>query len=358
MSKVFLSYRRDDSAGYAQAIYNQLVQRFSKDRVFMDVDTIEPGVDFVRVIEKAVGECDVLVALIGKRWVGGEASATSRLDNAKDFVRLEISTALARDIRVIPVLLDGMAMPDEDILPAGLRPIARRHAIEISNTRFNFDVERLITAVQSALGETGKSQRENTSAGRTDEHVTRKPQLFAALSTPLMYGMVAGLVLIILSLAIWWPKRQQTERVETEPPKETVVSAPEKKPEGQKTIIEQSPSSSVTLGTQDSRTREISPSARMVGQWKADVVEDGVPIQIRWNIRSNGSTTYNFITPNGTIIKNGGWRYSDGGMYEELADGGRAQSTIRWINSNAFELTIVDNGIPMYSGLKRMYYRQ
>ena len=118
MSKVFISYRRDDSSGYAHAIHSQLVQHFSKDQVFMDVDTMDPGVDFVRAIEKAVGECDVLVALIGKRWAGGEPGGTSRLDNAKDYVRLEVSTALARDIRVIPVLVDGMTMPNEDSLPS------------------------------------------------------------------------------------------------------------------------------------------------------------------------------------------------------------------------------------------------
>jgi formylglycine-generating enzyme required for sulfatase activity len=150
MSKVFISYRRDDSAGYAHAIHSRLVQHFSKDQVFMDVDTVEPGVDFVRAIEKAVGECDVLVVLIGKRWVG-EPGGTSRLDNTKDYVRLEVSTALARDIRVIPVLVDGMTMPNEDSLPPPVQPITRRNAIEISNTRFNYDVEQLVTAVRKVL---------------------------------------------------------------------------------------------------------------------------------------------------------------------------------------------------------------
>jgi TIR domain len=154
MSKVFISYRRDDSAGYAHAIHSRLVQHFSKEKVFMDVDTLEPGVDFVRAIEKAVGECDVLVALIGKRWVGSETGGASRLDNARDYVRLEVSTALARDIRVIPVLVDGMTMPHEDSLPSPVQLIIRRNAIEISNTRFNYDVEQLITAVRKILDET------------------------------------------------------------------------------------------------------------------------------------------------------------------------------------------------------------
>lgn len=235
MSKIFISYRRDDSAGYAQAIYSRLAQDFSKDRLFMDVDTIEPGVDFERVIEKAVGECDVLVAVIGKRWVGGEASGTSRLDNAKDYVRLEISTALARDIRVIPVLVDGMTMPSEDILPAPLRPITRRHAIEISNTRFNFDVERLITAVRRVPTEGGEIKRENTSASPSEQHVTRKPKSFALRR--LIYGVAtAGVAVIILSLTIWWTKRQepkQTDKLEPHKQMGASVRKPKKaKPTG------------------------------------------------------------------------------------------------------------------------------
>src|SRR5262249_5810362 len=135
-------------------------------QVFMDVVTMEPGVDFVRAIEKAVGECDVLVALIGKRWVGGEAGGASRLDNTKDYVRLEVSTALARDIRVIPVLVDGMTMPNEDSLPSSVQPITQRNAIEVSNTRFNFDVDRLITAVRKILDETEAKREPNREAER------------------------------------------------------------------------------------------------------------------------------------------------------------------------------------------------
>src|SRR5262245_2003077 len=193
MSKVFISYRRDDSSGYAHAIYRELLQHFSKDRLFMDVDTVKPGVDFVRVIEEAVGECDVLVALIGKRWVGGEPGNTSRLENEKDYVRLEVSTALARDIHVIPVLVDGMTMPSEDILPVPLRPLTRRNALDITNTRFNFDVERVVTAVRKILDATEGRAKAVPSPWRR-------------------YGPVAAavaVVLILFSFVFWWPKAQE-----------------------------------------------------------------------------------------------------------------------------------------------------
>ena len=305
MSKIFISYRRDDSAGYAHAVYSQLVQHFSKDQLFMDVDTVEPGVDFVRVIEEAVGESDVLVALIGKRWVGGESGGTSsRLDKEKDYVRLEVSTALARDIRVIPVLVDGMTMPSENILPAPLQPLTRRNAIEISNTRFNFDVERLITAVRKILDEAEAQRKadEENQKRIEEERISaqRKAEQWHTVTDMLRkteaeglheqerqrleeeargkaddekregihqevpnlwrtYGPVAAAVAVVLILfsVFWWPKLRESPKKEEDgqkesikeaaivrpqpPPKESGASAPEDKPEAQKEIIKQPP---------------------------------------------------------------------------------------------------------------------
>ena len=170
MSKVFISYRRDDAAGYAHAIQSQLLQHLSRDQVFMDVDTVEPGLDFVHAIEHAVSECDVFVAVIGKRWLGAESSGIPRLNNAKDYVRLEVSTALSRDIRVIPVLVDGMAMPEEESLPSVMQPITRRNALEISNTRFRYDVDQLITAVRRILDASETKRKADQEQERTRAH--------------------------------------------------------------------------------------------------------------------------------------------------------------------------------------------
>jgi hypothetical protein len=108
---IFISYRRDDAAGYARAIYDQFVQHFSAQRVFIDVDAIEPGLPFDEAIERAVAKCDILLAIIGRRWFDRQTDTTSRLNDPKDFVRLEIAAALSRNVRVIPVLLDGAACP-------------------------------------------------------------------------------------------------------------------------------------------------------------------------------------------------------------------------------------------------------
>ena len=168
MSKgqIFISYRREDSGGYTRAIYDQLVQRFSKARVFMDVDAIEPGLAFDEVIDQAVGHCEVLLVMIGKRWMDSRGDAGPRLNDPKDLVRVEIAAALSRNIRVIPILLDGAIMPSATALPEPLRGLAKRNAIDISNTRFDSDLERLVEAVGKALGQPGSTRLRGLVTGR------------------------------------------------------------------------------------------------------------------------------------------------------------------------------------------------
>jgi len=112
MNGIFISYRRDDSAGHAGRLFDRLVARFGKRAVFMDVEGIEAGVDFVETIEMAVGGCDVLLAVIGRSWLDSrDSEGKRRLDDDQDFIRLETSAALARNVRVIPVLVEGARMP-------------------------------------------------------------------------------------------------------------------------------------------------------------------------------------------------------------------------------------------------------
>jgi len=151
--QIFISYRREDSAGYARALYDRLVQHFSKERIFMDVDAIEPGLPFDEAIKRAVDQCEVLLVVIGRRWMDKQAGMQPRIHDPKDFVRLEIAAALSRNIRVVPVLLDGAGMPSEEELPEPLRALARRNALEVSNSRFGPDTEKLIRSVRKALGE-------------------------------------------------------------------------------------------------------------------------------------------------------------------------------------------------------------
>jgi hypothetical protein len=106
--QIFISYRREDSSASAGRVYDRLNGHFPSNRIFIDVDNIAPGVDFVKAIEKSVRSCDVLISVIGKHWLTStDEDGKRRLENTDDFVRLEIATALKRGIRVIPVLVDG-----------------------------------------------------------------------------------------------------------------------------------------------------------------------------------------------------------------------------------------------------------
>jgi hypothetical protein len=144
-SRIFISYRRDDTAGWAGRLYDRLGQHFHKSNIFMDVDTIEPGLEFAEVIQNSVASCNVLIALIGRRWLeSSDSTGQRRLDNPDDYVRLEITAALERKIRVIPVLVQGSAMPATKDLPDALKPLTRRNALQMDETRFDHDVAKLI----------------------------------------------------------------------------------------------------------------------------------------------------------------------------------------------------------------------
>lgn len=158
-SRIFISYRRGTSSAHAGRLADRLSAEFGGDYVFMDVDTIEPGADFVDHIEDAVGNCDVLIALIGDEWLEcRDDQGHRRLDDPEDFVRLEVGAGLERDIRVVPVLVEGAAMPRADELPEPLRRLARRNALEVTDTRWRHDVGRLIEAVHKVLEGTRPAQ--------------------------------------------------------------------------------------------------------------------------------------------------------------------------------------------------------
>src|SRR5438477_6857131 len=151
-AKLFINYRRDDTAPYAGRLYDRLIAHFGEDQVFIDIDQIEPGEDFVEVIHRKVGTCDIAIVAIGPNWLHvTDASGKRRLDDEEDFVRMEIVSALQRKIRVIPVLVGGARMPRKQDLPEALAPLSRRNAIELSETRFHADVNQLIEAIEKSF---------------------------------------------------------------------------------------------------------------------------------------------------------------------------------------------------------------
>ena len=154
MSLIFISYRREDSAGYAGRLHEALERRFGRGQVFRDAETLEPGQDFVEAINARLRRCRVCLVLIGQEWLNArDAAGRRRLDHEHDYVRLEIAAALARpDVVVIPVLVEDEKMPADTDLPDAIRPLSRRHAVSLRDESWDFDVDRLEKGLRKAIG--------------------------------------------------------------------------------------------------------------------------------------------------------------------------------------------------------------
>jgi hypothetical protein len=195
MSGIFISYRREDSAPYAGRLYDRLSARFGAETVFMDVDDIKPGANFVSSIEQKIAAYDVLIVVIGKHWLSSKDSAGAlRLQDARDFVRLEIASSLRRKILIIPALVAGAGMPRAPELPDALAELAERQAVELSDKDFARDVELVIEAVEKVRGSKEKRPPAEEDAAKRGPRKT--------------IGWAALLPLALLAaLGIWqWPR--------------------------------------------------------------------------------------------------------------------------------------------------------
>jgi hypothetical protein len=148
MATIFVSYRREDASGHAGRLVDRLTARFGEDRVFMDVQDIQPGDRFGQSIDETIARCDCVLAVIGPRWL---QMVQERAATGEDFVHREIAAALKRDLTVIPVLVGGARMPAARQLPPGLAPLAHRHAVEIRDERFEDDVGQLTQSLARQL---------------------------------------------------------------------------------------------------------------------------------------------------------------------------------------------------------------
>jgi hypothetical protein len=231
-ANIFINYRREDSSGHAGRLFDALSVHFAG-RLFMDIDTLEPGVDFVEAIEQAVGSCEVLLVVIGREWLAvKDAAGHRRLDDPADFVRLEVESALARKIRVIPVLVQDAPMPRAEELPPSLARLARRNAIEISDARWAYDVDRLARTIQDIL----EAQEASAPApAAVPEGATLPPAPVApavaakALGPQVWLLSLVALVLVagIVLASVLWIRRAPDDRAPIRRAKlEGVVTAP------------------------------------------------------------------------------------------------------------------------------------
>jgi hypothetical protein len=172
--RIFLSYRREDAAGYAGRLYDALAARFGSESVFMDVDAIEVGSDFGEEIDRALADCDVAVAVIGRGWLSATAAdGRRRLDDPDDVLRLELERALAHDLVVIPALVQGAQLPAAEELPPPLAPLVRRQAIALRDDAWRDDVARLLGRLES-VGRRAEGQAA-APAGRRRARLRRGP---------------------------------------------------------------------------------------------------------------------------------------------------------------------------------------
>lgn len=154
LGRIFISYRREDTAYPAARLFDLLVAHYGEGQVFKDVDTIRPGKDFARVIKSAVESCSVLLALIGGQWLSvTDNNGERRIDCPDDYVRLELQTALSRDILVIPVLAGALRMPSAEELPNCLVKLAVRQAHTLDPVHFDSDTDELLAVLDQAFAE-------------------------------------------------------------------------------------------------------------------------------------------------------------------------------------------------------------
>jgi len=220
MPVIFISYRREDSAGHAGRLFDRLRQHFGSDRVFLDVVGIEAGVDFVETIDQAVGSCDVLLAVIGREWLTcHDKQGRRRLDEPNDFIRTEITSALKRNVRVVPVLVEGAEMPPTDELPEELKRLTRRQAVELRDSRWDADVEALIAALARDTAGAGKD-RSRPAPPRARGESAGTEQEGKPVRRGLLWGigaLVAALIGVGVALSLWPPSGPKPRPVEPTP---------------------------------------------------------------------------------------------------------------------------------------------
>ncbi|WP_162944512.1 toll/interleukin-1 receptor domain-containing protein [Flavisolibacter nicotianae] len=256
--KIFISYRVQDTAGETGRLVDALKQHFTDDQIFMDIENLEPGADFTVAIENSLDTCDVFLAIIGPHWVGDRDGQPLRINEANDWVRMEVSTALRRNIRVVPVLVDGGTLPKPEQLPPDLQSLLRRQTFEISNRRWRYDTDQLIDFLIKSMGIPPLKA----------QHTPSSIQEFKKRKTWMYIG--AGFILAIVSLAIigyYMEKDKGPEKAA-----EQTQSGFQK---GVSKTVDEAPATNQSNDPATSNTEsETTSNANLAGTW--DEVDEGV----------------------------------------------------------------------------------
>ena len=349
MSGIFISYRRQDSAGFTRTLGKKLAERYGADSIFRDLEDIEAGDDFVEAIEEAVSSCQVLLAIIGPHWsMMKNDQGVRRLDNPNDFVRLEIETALKRGIPVIPVTVNGAAWPPAEALPVSMQKLLRYQAHDLSDKqgRWDYDVDQLQKRLDKIDDIEPVKSLDQTQARKS----TFNAKLFLGLGT---------LIIAVLALSNFIPDQdtstgvnpaqEETDLVET-PKQEVIVREAIVKPDNkidhdhdkqqkEEPVREESEPSGSTVVSQEKNNEP--------------VAEKTVPRQQKINTVDRTSKEY--YTGEKLIDISGNWRDRWGVMhYVEMTDNNHFIATSEGvvaegvINGKQIEFVTSDGGFGKY----------
>jgi hypothetical protein len=219
MSATFISYRRNDSAGHTGRLYDHLCKALGEDSVFRDIDTIKPGTDFVEAVREGIQRCSTLLVVIGNQWLTAEDDSGRRLDHPLDYVRLEICSALKQGIQVIPVLVEGAKMPDQTDLPEEISSLARLQALQLSDDRWDYDIGRLISALDKPAKEKQQTTSHNLSHSEKQQLVQDDTHTPASDDTEVrnrhwFTGAIAILFVLIGGMTVWaWYEKPKDKSV-------------------------------------------------------------------------------------------------------------------------------------------------
>jgi hypothetical protein len=217
MTKITISYRRGDSMDITGRIFDRLTSRYGRDAVFRDIDNIPPGLDFREQIRASIDGSDVLMAVVGPRWMGGDRHGQPRIRAETDYVRVEVEAALNRHIPVIPLLVGGADMPEPSKLPDDIREFAYRNAVQIDSGRdFDHHMNGLIRATDKILFSAVPTQpsvpEASTISGIIDRRASESEAKTTHQTTPagsapqssLFLPVVGGVMTVIGLMHVGW----------------------------------------------------------------------------------------------------------------------------------------------------------
>ncbi|SDA83728.1 TIR domain-containing protein [Algoriphagus alkaliphilus] len=196
--KIFISYRREDTSGESGRLKDKLEQIFGQENIFYDVETLEAGLNFDQSIAKALNDSKVLLAMIGPHWLKvSDSTGTKRIQKPDDWVRKEIAEALKRELRVIPVLVNGAEMPDSDELPDDLKELSLKHAQELTSSRWNYDVGKLTEVLEKLITKKPEPTPEPRPTPRPFVPPISKPKSWWARNYLWALGGIVGFLILV-----------------------------------------------------------------------------------------------------------------------------------------------------------------